>query len=141
MCPPFIITQPQNQLVTAGSNASFTVVAAGTPPLRYQWRFKGAAIPDATDATLTVLHVGADDEGEYDVVISNEVGSTTSTPAQILCDWSCNAAHPSAPNPVYLCPGQPFSLPFGHFKVQSYNSAHFGIIPTTTSHSTPEPCR
>ena len=35
--PPTIVTQPVSQTVHLGSNATFTVVAAGSPNLRYQW--------------------------------------------------------------------------------------------------------
>src|SRR5207245_3952078 len=38
---PTITTQPANQTVTAGQTATFTVVAAGTAPLTYQWQKKG----------------------------------------------------------------------------------------------------
>ncbi|PYU79906.1 MAG: hypothetical protein DMG50_22065, partial [Acidobacteria bacterium] len=34
---PSITTQPASQTVTAGQTATFTVVAAGTAPLTYQW--------------------------------------------------------------------------------------------------------
>src|SRR5208337_1744065 len=35
--PPSITTQPTNLTVVVGGMATFTVQAAGTPPLRYQW--------------------------------------------------------------------------------------------------------
>ena len=48
-----ITTQPQSQGVAVGSNATFMVAAAGTAPLSYQWRFNGATISRATNASLT----------------------------------------------------------------------------------------
>src|SRR5205823_7955964 len=39
---PTITTQPANQTVTTGQTATFTVVAAGTAPLTYQWQKNGA---------------------------------------------------------------------------------------------------
>src|SRR5205814_47845 len=38
--PPSITNQPQSQIVAAGTNVSFSVLAGGTQPLKYQWRFK-----------------------------------------------------------------------------------------------------
>src|SRR5579872_1197735 len=40
---PSISTQPANQTVTAGQTATFSVGAAGTAPLTYQWSKNGAA--------------------------------------------------------------------------------------------------
>src|ERR1039458_4543213 len=51
--PPSILTQPQSQTVSAGANVSLGIVAAGAPPLSYQWRFDGANIPAATGFTLS----------------------------------------------------------------------------------------
>src|SRR6266699_5260464 len=50
VAPP-ITTQPGNQTVVAGQTASFTVVAAGTAPLGYQWQKNGASIAGATAAS------------------------------------------------------------------------------------------
>jgi pectate lyase len=75
---PVITTQPVRQTVTLGSNATFSVVATGTAPLAYQWKWNGDVIPGATSATYTVVGVAADDVGNYSVTVSNSVGSVTS---------------------------------------------------------------
>ncbi len=41
---PNITTQPANQTVQAGQTAAFSVVAAGTAPLSYQWEKNNANI-------------------------------------------------------------------------------------------------
>ena len=41
---PSITTQPLSQTITAGQTATFSVTAAGTAPLSYQWQKNGAAI-------------------------------------------------------------------------------------------------
>src|SRR5207244_6044937 len=48
---PSITAQPLSQTVTAGQPASFSVTAAGTAPLSYQWNKNGAAISGATSST------------------------------------------------------------------------------------------
>lgn len=83
LVPPSITSQPQGQTVTAGSNATFTVVASGSEPLSYQWRFNGAAIAGATSASYTIASAQLVDAGEYSVVVANAVGSATSTAATL----------------------------------------------------------
>ena len=94
---PTITKQPQNQSVVVGRSASFSVTATGAPPLSYQWRFKGADLSGATDPTLTLTDVQLDDAGDYTVVVTNALGSTTSQPATLAVTsfgtkrWEFNA--------------------------------------------------
>jgi hypothetical protein len=39
--PPALVQQPRDQTVTGGTPLVLTVVASGTAPLSYQWRFQG----------------------------------------------------------------------------------------------------
>jgi hypothetical protein len=50
---PSIVGQPTNQIVRAGSNATFSVTARGTQPLIYQWQFSSTNIPNATASAFT----------------------------------------------------------------------------------------
>jgi subtilisin-like proprotein convertase family protein len=79
--PPVIVTPPQVQSVQAGSNAVFTVVASGTPPLSYQWQFNGTNLPGATNAALALSGVLFNQAGEYRVEVSSLLGTTISPPA------------------------------------------------------------
>jgi hypothetical protein len=65
--------------VKVGTNATFTVVAGGTAPLGYQWRFNATNIPTATASSYTRLAVQTNDAGSYSVVISNVAGPVTSS--------------------------------------------------------------
>ncbi len=80
---PSITTQPLSQTVFAGSNATFTVIAAGTPPLGYQWRKGGIAVAGSTNPTLRLSNTTTNDSGAYDVVISNSFGAVTSQVATL----------------------------------------------------------
>jgi hypothetical protein len=79
--PITIVAQPQSLTVPAGGSASFTVAAAGTPPLSYQWKRGGVNLPAATGPTFSLNNVSAAQSGSYTVEISNAAGSTTSAPA------------------------------------------------------------
>ena len=81
---PSITTQPQNQSVTVGSTATFSVVASGTAPLGYQWSKNGTAISGATDSTYTTpATVSGDDGSSFTVQVSNGAGSQTSNAATL----------------------------------------------------------
>jgi PKD repeat protein len=81
--PPYIITQPQSQIVPLGTNASFNVTAGGTAPLSYQWRFNGTNLYGATTSSLSRSNVQSADLGPYLVVITNSLGSVTSSVASL----------------------------------------------------------
>lgn len=81
---PTVITQPGNQSVTAGQPATFSVVAAGTPPLAYQWQKNGAAISGATSSSYTTPVTTTGDSGEqFRVAITNAFGNITSNTATL----------------------------------------------------------
>ena len=79
--PPSITGQPEPVTINVGSNASFTVTAAGASPLNYQWSLNGTNISGANANTLTISNVSQTDLGEYAVVVSNSFGSTNSSDA------------------------------------------------------------
>src|SRR5437762_135422 len=81
---PAITTQPASQTVSAGQTATFTVTAAGTAPLSYQWQRNGTAIGAATAASYTTPATTAADNGDlFTVIVSNAAGSVTSTAAAL----------------------------------------------------------
>ncbi len=75
---PAILQQPQNVAVPAGSNATFTVVGSGAPPLGYQWYFGANPIAGATEDLLTLTNVSPDQAGDYTVILTNAYGGATS---------------------------------------------------------------
>jgi hypothetical protein len=83
---PQIATQPANQTVTAGQNATFSVTATGTAPLSYQWQNAATQtnIAGATSSTYTVSSATTAESGmSFQVVVSNSAGSTTSSAATL----------------------------------------------------------
>jgi hypothetical protein len=79
---PTITAQPANQAVNVGQTATFSVTAAGTAPLSYQWQKNSANISGATGASYTTpATVSGDNGAEFDVIVSNTAGSQTSTMA------------------------------------------------------------
>jgi len=83
--PPTIARQPQDQTVTIGQTATFTVTGAGTVPLSYQWQKNGVALPGATALSFTTPPTTLADNGtKFRVVVSNVAGSVTSREAILM---------------------------------------------------------
>ena len=86
---PYINTQPTNQTVAAGQTATFSVIAAGTAPLTYQWQKNGTDITGATSASYTTPVTATSDSGEmFRVNVSNSAGGVTSNAATLTVNAS-----------------------------------------------------
>ena len=88
--PPTITQNPASRTNVAGTTATFSVAAAGSAPLAYQWLENGASLNNggnvsgATTATLTLTNVQDTNAGSYSVVVTNTAGSVTSAPALLV---------------------------------------------------------
>ncbi len=81
--PPSIVEHPRSRAVLPGADVSFTVGAAGSLPLAYQWQRNDVDIPGATEVTLALTAVSAADSGSYRVRVSNLSGTATSDAATL----------------------------------------------------------
>jgi alpha-tubulin suppressor-like RCC1 family protein len=76
---PAFTTQPQSQVIAAGSNATLTSAASGAPPLTYQWKRNGLPVAGATAASYTITGaVSVRDDGWYQLIATNASGAATS---------------------------------------------------------------
>jgi hypothetical protein len=89
--PVTVITnQPQGGTVFAGDNFSLSVGATGFTPFNYIWLYQSNAqatatvVAGASNATLTLTGVTANQAGLYSVVVSNVVNAVTSSPVSLL---------------------------------------------------------
>jgi len=79
---PSITTEPASRTVNAGQTATFSVAAAGTAPLSYQWRMNGTAISGATSSTYTTPATTTSESlAQFTVVVTDGAGSATSSAA------------------------------------------------------------
>lgn len=105
LVPAFILTQPTNLTVLAGSNVTFAVAPGGTPPFSYQWRFNNVDLPGATAPTLLVPNAQFANAGSYSVLVANPYGSrvssnavlTVNTPPIITAQPGARVASVAAP--------------------------------------------
>lgn len=80
---PAITTQPQSAALIAGGSVSLNVTASGTPSPAFQWFFTNGPIPGATAPTFTLNPAQVTNSGNYFVVVTNTVGSVTSSIATL----------------------------------------------------------
>ncbi len=83
-----ITTSPVSQSVALGSPVSFTVVAAGTAPLSYQWYKDNILLPGETSATLSIASAQPANAGNYKATATNPYGSMGSDPATLTVTQS-----------------------------------------------------
>jgi hypothetical protein len=81
--PPIVTQQPRDAFAVIGGNATFNVVATGTPPLFYQWNHNGVWITGATNSTLVVSDAQLTNIGHYAVFVANSVGVSSSSLATL----------------------------------------------------------
>jgi hypothetical protein len=81
---PTIAAQPGNQAIVVGQTATFSVSAAGSDPLSYQWQKGGTPIAGATSSSYTTAAATSADSGsQFSVVVSNSLGKATSSSATL----------------------------------------------------------
>lgn len=91
---PIIATQPIGAVRVAGASVSLTVSATGTGTLYYLWQRSPdgatyATAPGAsTAATYTISSTVAGDQGYYRCVVTDSVGSATSSTAALVVNYA-----------------------------------------------------
>jgi hypothetical protein len=78
--------------------------------LSYQWQQDGYVVEGATDSTLNLDDIADSDAGYYTVVISNVVGSVTSSPAILVTVPPLIVTQPAS---VTVLAGQPANFSVG----------------------------
>ena len=114
-----ISSQPQNQAVLPGGNATFAVTVSGQAPLTYQWVFNGSNIFAATNSSLTLTNLQLGQGGNLFVTVSNMYGFTNSSVAT-LSVWPL--LFTSQPQGVTVVAGRvaPFSVSVSSEATVSY---------------------
>jgi hypothetical protein len=112
---PVITVQPISQVVSAGANVTFVVVATGSPSPTYQWRKGGTNIAGATNASIVLSNVQAADAASYSVVVSNFANGVVSDAATLTVNKA------------------PQTITFGSLADKTYGAAPFVVSATASS--------
>lgn len=87
---PLILKGLSAQSSCIGGSVAFDVESAGSEPMSYRWLFNGTnGLAGKTNAHLQFVNLQTSDSGLYAVVISNEFGSVTSSPARLVVSDAC----------------------------------------------------
>ncbi len=81
--PPAITLQPINQTVSVGARIALSVTASGAPPLSYQWMKGGTNLVTQTRPFLSIQNATRHDSGVYAVLVSNALGTHSSSNAVV----------------------------------------------------------
>lgn len=84
--PPVITLEPLDQKGARGGSVTFAVKAVGNAKITYQWRKDSVNLPGATSPNLTLRRLDTINEGSYDVIATNSLGSTTSRSATLVVE-------------------------------------------------------
>jgi len=87
---PVILWQPYGDTVGVGGYYNFSVVAAGTAPLSYQWFLGDAELVGATNRNLTFSSVDFTNAGTYAVRVQNPAGIVWSLGAKLIVTDAAN---------------------------------------------------
>lgn len=92
--PPLILSEPASRTIARGGGVNFKVSATGLD-LTYQWHFNSNSVPNATNSTLALTNVQANQTGNYSVTVSNSFASTITSNAVLsvfeACPWPSDA--------------------------------------------------
>ena len=75
---------PQSIAAVAHNTVTLRTIAAGVPPLSYQWRSGGVPIGGQTNSSYSIPDITIG--GNYDVVVTNAYGSATSKTSVVTID-------------------------------------------------------
>ena len=104
---PAIITQPQDQSIFAGQNATFFAMASGSAPLSYQWYYNDdILLTNETRPSLIITNAQLTDVGGYSVIVTNAFGSMTSDTAALTVSIPTAPSIVTQPQSLSVLPGQ-----------------------------------
>jgi len=123
---PSITQDIQSQTAYEHQTVQFTASAEGTPSLHYQWSFNSTPIPGETNSVLTLANVSTPSAGNYQLTVTNEYGSTSTSVAGLTVVVPTWGSYPSAVMSANLLLYYRFSDVYSGFGIAT-NQGSLGI--------------
>ncbi|MGZ4974108.1 MAG: immunoglobulin domain-containing protein, partial [Limisphaerales bacterium] len=142
LLPPSITTQPRAQTLNVGTTGVLSVAVSGTAPFTYSWSKDGLALANAgnisgaNSANLTVASIADSDAGNYSCVVSNNVGSATSTAATVTVSDATVIITQPTNQTLNACDTLTLSVAVGGSPPQTYQWMHNGTLIGGATNST-----
>ena len=106
---PAISVNPSSQTIAQGQPVTFNVTATGSAPLNYQWQRNMVNITGANSPSYTIAStVFADNGAKFRCVVSNGLGTATSTEATLTVTAPPNII--TQPSNQTVAQGQPVTF-------------------------------
>ncbi len=99
---PKFLKQPFCQTPYPGTSFYFNACAVGMAPLNYQWLRNGTNIPNATNSILNIPNIQTNNNGVYNVAVSNAFGLAVSSNIIINVDCRSPIITSASPNQLGL---------------------------------------
>jgi hypothetical protein len=133
-----ITSQPVGTAGCEGQNTTFTVVAAGTGSLSYQWKY-GATNVGTNSPSYNIPSTSNANDGNYSVVVTGGCGSVSSSTVALNVYPTPTV---SAGDDITVCPGSPITLTGSGLESGTYswnnsvqNGVQFNAPSTTTTYT------
>ncbi len=98
--PVTILIQPSSQIVAQNATVNLSLLAIGVGTLRYQWRFNGVDIPDATNVNYSFTGANPTKNGNYSVLVQDDLSSLLSSNALITAPLIFFSVQPTNQNVI-----------------------------------------
>jgi len=103
--PPEITSPPQSAAVTSGSAFTMSVTVNADPTPTFQWQKNDTPVSGATSSTLEFSAITFNDAGNYRVIVTNSLGSTTSSIASLFVNAGTDLTITTHPQSANIAPG------------------------------------
>lgn len=100
---PQFVSQPEPWNTQPGQTVELDAEATGLEPIRYEWRFDGESLPDATGTPLVLENIQTSQDGLYQVVAINPAGATAGIPVRVTVTLTTQIVN--HPQPTSALPG------------------------------------
>lgn len=87
-------SSPVNVMRSEGASYTFSAIASAALPVYYSWTQDGAALPNANQASLTLVNLAPTNSGNYSIVVSNAFGCITNSIAMLTVVATSNSLYP-----------------------------------------------
>jgi uncharacterized repeat protein (TIGR03803 family) len=131
---PVFVLQPTNQSVLPGGPTTLNVAVVGSTPYHYQWQINGTNLvanttkytSGVTNASLAIVNFLATNVGNYTVVVTNSLGSVTSSVATLSLTPVTAPGFGIAANASFSATSTQPENPYAGVVYVSSQSAYFG---------------